>query len=221
MVRDAIAGGMQGLFLAGTCGEGPWLPDLERTRLVKAAVKAGAGKLKIAAQVSDNSVPRILDNVARMADAGADITASQLAVPAAAPELRPGQRIVDLVAAGSARLVTAGSRADVLVTREGGSTRLALEGVVVVAATRAPPDPSSGLPRVQASLLVSVRQAVYLTEAQAFAREQYGDQRRRADRGEVMGRPNGSLGMLSGISNLGQSMGRATPVDYLSILAGA
>jgi pilus assembly protein CpaB len=103
--------------------------------------------------------------------AGADITASQLAAPAAAPELRPGQRIVDLVAAGSARLVTAGSRADVLVTREGGSTRLALEGVVVVAATRAPPDPSSGLPRVQASLLVSVRQAVYLTEAQAFARE--------------------------------------------------
>ena len=72
MVRDAIAGGIQGVFLAGTCGEGPWLQDGERTRLVKATVTAAAGKLKIAAQVSDNSVPRILDNIARMADAGAD-----------------------------------------------------------------------------------------------------------------------------------------------------
>jgi 4-hydroxy-tetrahydrodipicolinate synthase len=72
MVRDAIAGGIQGVFLAGTCGEGPWLQDGERTRLVRATVAAAAGKLKIAAQVSDNSVPRILDNVARMADAGAD-----------------------------------------------------------------------------------------------------------------------------------------------------
>jgi 4-hydroxy-tetrahydrodipicolinate synthase len=72
MVRDAIAGGIQGVFLAGTCGEGPWLQDGERTRLVKATVAAAGGKLKIAAQVSDNSVPRILDNVARMQDAGAD-----------------------------------------------------------------------------------------------------------------------------------------------------
>jgi 4-hydroxy-tetrahydrodipicolinate synthase len=71
-IRDAIAGGIQGVFLAGTCGEGPWLPDRERSRLVKATVAAAGGKLKIAAQVSDNSVPRILDNVARMAEAGAD-----------------------------------------------------------------------------------------------------------------------------------------------------
>ena len=71
-IRDAIAGGIEGVFLAGTCGEGPWLPDRERSRLVKATVAAAGGKLKIAAQVSDNSVPRILDNVARMAEAGAD-----------------------------------------------------------------------------------------------------------------------------------------------------
>lgn len=71
-IRDAIAGGIQGVFLAGTCGEGPWLQDRERTRLVETAVAAAGGKLKIAAQVSDNSVPRILDNVKRMRDAGAD-----------------------------------------------------------------------------------------------------------------------------------------------------
>lgn len=72
MIRDAIAGGIQGVFLAGTCGEGPWLQDRERSRLVQATVAAAEGKLKIAAQVSDNSVPRILDNIARMAEAGAD-----------------------------------------------------------------------------------------------------------------------------------------------------
>lgn len=34
MVEAAIDDGVQGLFLAGTCGEGPWLPDRERIRLV-------------------------------------------------------------------------------------------------------------------------------------------------------------------------------------------
>jgi dihydrodipicolinate synthase/N-acetylneuraminate lyase len=72
MIRDAVAAGIEGVFLAGTCGEGPWLQDSERSRLIEAAVVAAQGRLKIAAQVSDNSVPRILDNIHRAADAGAD-----------------------------------------------------------------------------------------------------------------------------------------------------
>lgn len=72
MVHAAIEEGVQGLFLAGTCGEGPWLPNRERQRLVRFAVKASGGRLKIAAQVSDNSVPRILDNVNEVAEAGAN-----------------------------------------------------------------------------------------------------------------------------------------------------
>lgn len=72
MIRDAIENGIRGVFLGGTCGEGPWLPDSERSRLIEAAVKAGEGRLSVAAQVSDNSVPRILDNIARAKDAGAD-----------------------------------------------------------------------------------------------------------------------------------------------------
>lgn len=71
LIQDAVAGGIQGVFLAGTCGEGPWLPDRERARLIRTAVKAAGGKLQIAAQVSDNSVPRILDNIERVAEAGA------------------------------------------------------------------------------------------------------------------------------------------------------
>lgn len=72
MIHDAVAGGLTGVFLGGTCGEGPWLPDRERARLVKAARAAAGDRLKIAAQVTDNSVPRILDNVMVAAEAGAD-----------------------------------------------------------------------------------------------------------------------------------------------------
>lgn len=72
MVGEAIAGGIHGVFLAGTCGEGPWLPDRERVRLVQAVVAEGKGRLKIAVQATDNSVPRILENIRQAADAGAD-----------------------------------------------------------------------------------------------------------------------------------------------------
>lgn len=73
MVEASIADGITGLFLAGTCGEGPWLPNRERIQLVKAAAQAAGGRIRIAAQVSDNSVPRILDNMQDMAAAGAEV----------------------------------------------------------------------------------------------------------------------------------------------------
>jgi dihydrodipicolinate synthase/N-acetylneuraminate lyase len=72
MVQDAIRQGVHGLFLAGTCGEGPWLPDRQKQVLVRAAARVGRGKLKLAVQASDNSVSRILDNVNLAAESGAD-----------------------------------------------------------------------------------------------------------------------------------------------------
>ncbi len=72
MVNAAIQDGIHGLFLAGTCGEGPWLPDRERRHLIEFAANAARGRLKIAAQVSDNSTPRILENIYSAAGAGAD-----------------------------------------------------------------------------------------------------------------------------------------------------
>ena len=69
-----------------------------------------------------------------------------------------------------------GGRVDVLVTRDDrpgapGRTVLALEDVEVLAATDAPAAQDVSGARVAASLRVTLRQAVYLAAAQAFARE--------------------------------------------------
>lgn len=72
VVPDAVESGLDGLFIAGTCGEGPWLPDRERQRLVETVVKEVRGRLRVAVQVTDNSVPRILDQAKQAAAAGAD-----------------------------------------------------------------------------------------------------------------------------------------------------
>jgi pilus assembly protein CpaB len=94
---------------------------------------------------------------------GAYVTAQDLA--AGGGGLRPGERAVEVLAGGTPELVTPGVRVDVLVTREGAGTRLALRDVEVLAARSAPDA------RVAATLRVTLRQALYLTAAQSFARE--------------------------------------------------
>jgi pilus assembly protein CpaB len=114
-----------------------------------------------------------------------DLVASLLAVPEAGPEprgpvLRRGERALDLVAVGAADAVVAGAHVDVLVTYDGragapGPTRLALADVEVLAARPPPaatdPESAGGLPRLLATLRVTVRQAVALTAAAAAARQ--------------------------------------------------
>jgi pilus assembly protein CpaB len=86
--------------------------------------------------------------------------------------VRPGERVADLVAHGPAQLIRAGSRVDVLVTRDRGdgtgATSVALEDAEVLAARAAPEDAQE---RVAVALRVTVRQAVFLAAAQSFARE--------------------------------------------------
>jgi pilus assembly protein CpaB len=112
---------------------------------------------------------------------GGVVTAEHLAVPGgAAPALRPGERAADVVATGASDAVVAGARVDVLVTRDrgdaaAGGAELALQDVEVLAARPAPPGegPRGGAsgPLVAATLRVTVRQAVFLAAAGAFARE--------------------------------------------------
>ncbi len=89
-----------------------------------------------------------------------------------------GERAAELVAAAAPGTVTAGTRVDVLVTRDrgtgAGATELALQDVEVLAVRPvAAGDESrrSGARAVAATLRVTVRQAVYLAAAGSFARE--------------------------------------------------
>jgi len=84
--------------------------------------------------------------------------------------LRPGERALELTVAGGQALAGAGpgARVDVLVTTEHRSF-LALEDAELLG-IRPGPDSDSGA-RSLATLRVSLRQAVYLTAAQTFARE--------------------------------------------------
>jgi pilus assembly protein CpaB len=111
---------------------------------------------------------------------GGPVGLAQLSDPSASAgaPVGPGERAVDLVALGSPELVVAGARVDVLIThaRDSGArpgTELALEDVEVLASAKAETAGAgeSGSTRVAATLRVTVRQAVYLTAAQAFARE--------------------------------------------------
>jgi len=96
--------------------------------------------------------------------------------PAAAASLvQAGERAAEIVAAAAPGAVAPGVRVDVLVTRErgtgAGATTLALQDVEVLAARPAASEDGQPGPRVAATLRVTPRQAVYLTAAQAFARE--------------------------------------------------
>ncbi len=126
-----------------------------------APVDAAAAPGDVAGAVPAVRIPR-----------GAYVTAAALTAGESTPGgalVQRGERAVEIVAAGSAELVAAGSRVDVLVTREGSGTRLALQDVEVLAAR--PTSDATGAARIAATLRVTLRQAVYLTAAQSFARE--------------------------------------------------
>jgi pilus assembly protein CpaB len=105
--------------------------------------------------------------------AGSDVTAAALArdpSEASGPALRRGERVADVVAVAPAQPLVPGTAVDVVVTRDAqgdapGRTTLALQDVELLAVRPSSDD------RVVASLRVTIRQAVYLAAAQAFAHD--------------------------------------------------
>ncbi len=73
LVEHHVKLGVSGLFLLGTCGEGAFMTDRQRTDLVAAVVKHNAGRMRIAVQVTDNSAGRIADNIRWAEGLGADV----------------------------------------------------------------------------------------------------------------------------------------------------
>ncbi|SDS48672.1 4-hydroxy-tetrahydrodipicolinate synthase [Opitutus sp. GAS368] len=73
LVEHHVKMGVTGLMLAGTCGEGPWLSDRDRETMVRTSAAAAGRRLRIAAQVTDNSAVRTLANIEQVAAWGAEI----------------------------------------------------------------------------------------------------------------------------------------------------
>jgi pilus assembly protein CpaB len=118
--------------------------------------------------------------------AGSYLTEGQLEGAAARSGrggLGAGERAVEIAVAGGEALSAPGGRVDVLVSTEGGSGRgrsfLALEDVELLSLRAAGTEASPGggdtsarrAPSAIATLRVTLRQAVYLTAAENFARE--------------------------------------------------
>lgn len=72
VVEQHLGIGADGMFLGGTCGEGPFMPVHQLERLVSCVHELAAGRIHVAAQVSDTSPARVMENMRRLTDAGAD-----------------------------------------------------------------------------------------------------------------------------------------------------
>jgi pilus assembly protein CpaB len=132
------------------------------------------------------SSPRMLTGQKASVDIAADTDLSSAMVGdgrrrPVGPAIGSGERVADIVALGSPELVVPGSRVDVLVSpepraAERGEAVLALEDIEVlesaaVAAQETRARDATPGQRVAVSLLVTLRQAVYLAAAQDFAHE--------------------------------------------------
>ena len=145
---------------------------------IKAGARIASGQLTVR-RVPSRFAPAVaIDDPASITGAhasvtitaGSDITRAQLRTEGSGLDLQAGERVVDVLAAGSSRAVVPGARVDVLVTRERGGTRLALENAEVLSSRGVSAEDGSPT-KVTAALRVTVKQAVYLTAAQSFARE--------------------------------------------------
>lgn len=72
LVEQHLRLNIQGLFAAGTTGEGPHMPGAQRGEFVRILKQIAGTQIHLAAQVSDTSAVRVQDNMRRMTDAGAD-----------------------------------------------------------------------------------------------------------------------------------------------------
>lgn len=73
VVEQHLKLGVTGLFLAGTCGEGPFMTNRQRSDLVRQVRRLAGARLTLTVQVSDTSAARVLDNMQRATEAGADV----------------------------------------------------------------------------------------------------------------------------------------------------
>ncbi len=72
-IKHHIRLGVEGLFIGGTCGEGPWMPQADFRKLVKTTCQISNRRLFTAVQVTDNSSAQVLDKIKQAKTDGADM----------------------------------------------------------------------------------------------------------------------------------------------------
>jgi 4-hydroxy-tetrahydrodipicolinate synthase len=65
--------GIEGLFVAGTSGEGACLTDSAIDLLTRKTVEYSAGRMPVSVQVTDNSIDRVLDRIRRAQQSGVSL----------------------------------------------------------------------------------------------------------------------------------------------------
>lgn len=73
LIAHQAALGVSGVLLAGTTGEGPWLPDAQRAALAREATRLAGTRLHVALQVSDTSPARVRANMTQAEAAGVNM----------------------------------------------------------------------------------------------------------------------------------------------------
>jgi 4-hydroxy-tetrahydrodipicolinate synthase len=89
LVEHIIAGGVQGLFILGTSGEGPGLSYRLRREVIQQTCRIARGRLPVLVGITDTSFTESVCMAHAAAEAGAQavVTAGPFYLPAAQPEL--------------------------------------------------------------------------------------------------------------------------------------
>jgi 4-hydroxy-tetrahydrodipicolinate synthase len=89
LVEHIVAGGVQGVFILGTSGEGPGLSYRLRREVIQRTCQQMRGRLPILVGITDTSFTEAVSMAQYAADAGAQavVTAGPYYLPAAQPEL--------------------------------------------------------------------------------------------------------------------------------------
>jgi len=90
LIRHVLAGGVHGLFLLGTTGEGPSLSHRLRRELIERSSKLVNGRVPLLAGITDTSFVESVNLARAAAEAGADavVLAPPYYMPEGQPELR-------------------------------------------------------------------------------------------------------------------------------------
>ncbi|MBN1672090.1 MAG: dihydrodipicolinate synthase family protein, partial [Kiritimatiellae bacterium] len=89
LIEHILAGGVHGLFILGTTGEGPSVSHRLRKRLIKRACKQVDGRVPVLVGITDTSFAESIDTARYAADCGAQaaVLAPPFYFPAGQPEL--------------------------------------------------------------------------------------------------------------------------------------